>query len=236
MNQTFKPYRLISCAELRAIQKNFEHIIHQWNDEYALHPLNCSVSRTPKILTVPPLEDYILIGDVALLVQPDWAIIKHCLFGDHSACFDAQSKSLFSILLNQLLGTQSLQLKKAPDRPSIKDWFYTGAPSLVMTINQVMTIYLHPQWVLSALPLPELTQHPLAKLSDALAAEKVNLHVELNPVPLKLTDMVRLKVGDVIKTDHLLTTPLRLSINQKTICSVDIGKENSHKSIQITRT
>lgn len=234
----YRPYRLINDAEIRAIQQNFDRILCDWNHAYALHPLSCCVSRTSKDLCSPLPDgrgsDYLLVGDVALLVAPDWDVINDCLFGDRSNCFTTQSKTLFLMLLNDLLGTQSLDA--IPVTPPINNWFYTGSPALMLTINQTMTIYLHPTWVLSRLPLPESAHNPLVKIGDAVATENVRLYVELNPVPLKLTDMVHLKIGDVIKTDHPITTPLRLSLNQKAICSVEIGQDNSHKSIQITRT
>ena len=42
-----------------------------------------------------------------------------------------------------------------------------------------------------------------------------------------------LQVGDVIKTDHLLTSPLVLQHQKQTIAQVDIGENNHQKSIQI---
>lgn len=228
MNPIVKSYRLINDTELRVIQQNFDRILEEWNDAYALHSLSCTVTRP----TNPPNRcgsDDLLVKGVALLVQPDWKMLNHCLFGDCSHYFDAPSKSLFLTLLNQLVGTELLETMP------INDWFYPGSPALVLTINQTMAIYLNPQWVLKALPLPELTQQKLAELDDALAAERVTLDVKLNALPLKLADVVRLKIGDVIKTDHPLSVPLSLSLNQKTICCVDIGKDNFHKSIQITR-
>ena len=97
-----------------------------------------------------------------------------------------------------------------------------------------MTLYLHPQWVLQALPPHEIVQKPTGNLHDALDPQLLHWHVELSPVSLQLEDMIRLQVGDVIRTDHPLTMPLLLKNNQQTVCHVEIGETNHYKSIQIT--
>ncbi|HBI21901.1 MAG TPA: hypothetical protein DDY37_04865, partial [Legionella sp.] len=49
-------------------------------------------------------------------------------------------------------------------------------------------------------------------------------------------DMMSLQVGDVIKTEHRMTTPVTLTHQQHTVCHASIGATRSYKSIQITRT
>jgi len=211
---TFKPYRLINDPELKMLQQEFDNKLQRWNDEHAMFPLTSILGRSTQH------ADF----------TRDLSIIKQSLFGDESNCFNALTETLFKELLNQLLGTQLLD--------PIEDWFYTGTPALTLTLccaGKTMTLYLHPQWVLNALASENNPKKPISTLHQALSAQHIDLHIELNPVPLKLTDIARLSVGDIIKTDHPITKPAKLSHQQKPICSVDIGESNSFKSIQIAR-
>ena len=239
MNKKVKPFRLINCQELERLQQRFTNSLLLWNKQHALFSLSCHLScnQRTELLT----NEYVRFTEqekpVALLAQQDWSAIKNCLFGDVSACFNAVSETLFITLLNQLLSTQSLQ-QHSGHEIHFDEWFYSGAPSLTMTlsgVHQSMTLYLHPQWVLTALGPHEIIQPPMiGDLQSALEPQLLHWQVELNPVSLPLEEILRLQVGDVIRTDHPLTTPLLLKNNQQTVCHVDIGKINHYKSIQIT--
>lgn len=227
-----KPYRLINLLELSELQLAFEKKLQLWNDHYALLPLSCKVKRRPAPQLPEPREyTQIKDNDQLIALLQTGASIKHHLFNDTSNCFNALSDTLFITLINQLLGTQAPQLEICQN---LDDWFYTGSPALALTLN-TLTLYLNPQWVLNALPSHDKIQRPIMTISDALEAQPIPLQVELNPVTLRLNDVIHLQAGDVIKTDHPITTPLQLKQNKHPICTVEIGEINTYKSIQITR-
>ncbi len=217
MNAKFKHYRLINDLELRQLKQTFDEQLQCWNDTYALFPLTCALSRSS-------------MHPFTWMNNKDLPLIQYCLFGELSACFNNVTNTLFIELLNQLFGTQLTD-------PS-DDWFYPGSPSLTLTLsqaNQTMSIYIPPQWVLDTLPAPKTIQSATTDLHLALATQQLHLHVELSPLPLKLADIMRLQVGDVIQFDHPITQPARLVHQQKTLCDVDLGAADSYKSIQIAR-
>lgn len=247
MNSTCKPYRLINTQELNELQLAFEKKLQLWNEQYALSPLSCELTRNP----TPPIQHTCLMfygnaHPIALLHSNSplplvgeglgvrvnvRAIIKHHLFGNTADCFNTISDTLFITLINQLFDTPTSQLQI---EPNLDEWFYHGSPCLALTFNTI-TLYLHPQWVLNALPSHTKTQNIITNLTDALDPQPIQLQVELNPVSLRLNDVIRLQVGDVIKTDHPITTPLQLKQNQHLICTVEIGETHSYKSVQLTR-
>ena len=233
MSLVFKPYRLINTTELTTLEQRFSTILMDWNQQYALFPLSCHLSCHPEPLDIQPL----LISTKnpkALLDQLNLTLIKQCLFGDIADCFNATSERLFFELVNSLLDTESSEIDTK--EPSLDEWFYRGSPALALrlsSLNQHQTIYLHPQWVLNTLPVKEVEQKPMAPLDHALDSQVSLCHVELYPVSLPLDAIVRLQVGDVITTDHLLSTPLLLKNNTEAICHVDIGENSPFKSIQI---
>ena len=215
MKPIFKPYRLINRSELNALQQTVEQKLQVWNDAHALFPLSCTLTL------IKPKPAAIC----------DLSIIKHSLFGDQSDCFNTLTQMLFNELLTQLPGIQSIPLQE--------DWFYKGSPSLTLTLINAcgsMPLYLDSQWVLKNLPTCQSSTIPPVRLHEALASQDVVLHIELNPLPLKLADILRLQIGDVIKTDHPTTEPVKLTHQQQDICTVDIGESNQYKSIQITRS
>ena len=235
MNSNYKPYRLINTQELLELQLAFEKKLQPWNEQYALFPLSCELTRNP---TTPAIQNNAIMfydnaQPIALLpLVEERAIIKHHIFGDTSDCFNAISDMLFITLINQLVETQTQQLQA---RPNVDEWFYQGSPCLALTLNTI-PLYLHPQWVINALPSYPKVQKTIANLTDALEPQPIQLHVELNPVSLQLNNILRLRVGDVIKTDHPITTPVQLKQNQHFICTAEIGETRSYKSIQLTRS
>ena len=251
MNSIYKPYRLINSHELNALENAFKEKLRVWNEQYALFPLTCELRPIPlsnsrssvNYCETTPMAN----NDVLMVCEEDQPIalllplegkgvrgsIQHHLFGDTADCMNSLSDTLFLTLINQLLGTQTPQLHSC-NTQNLDEWFYTGSPALLLNLTNI-TLYLNPQWVINALPSYTKTQAPIKKLSEAIDPLSIPLHVELSPVSLRLNDIIQLKIGDVIKTDHPITIPLQLKQNQKTICSVEIGEANAHKSIQITR-
>ncbi len=116
------------------------------------------------------------------------------------------------------------------------EWFYSGSPSLAMNLNSgshLMTLYLHPQWMMKKIARPMRSLKPKVHLEEALSNQRLQCQVDLTPLSLKLNDVINLRVGDVIKTDHKLTDSLLLKHKQQAICPVELGETNLFKSIQI---
>ncbi len=233
-----KPYRLINRSELAELERFFLEKLLSWNEHHALFALSCELLHPEEFehFTTP----YTLFTEqhqpIALVINPNLSMMAHCLFGDLSDCFQSICERVWIDLLSHLLGAQSLQQQ---DSGPIDTWFYKGSAALALTLrcaNQLQTLFLHPQWVLNALPLYERTDKPIDSLDDALASTRLPLQIELSPVLLRLADITSLRVGDVIKTDHPITAALSLKHHQQIISSVHVGETNSIKSIQITRT
>lgn len=242
-----KPFRLINASELQHLQTCFDKRLAIWNDNYALHPLSCKLSYNPDHLstksmsrsvepTFRPHDLTALINHenqpIALCNQHDPCVIQQHVYGKNSTDFSDINETLFTSLLNQLFGTTSLQWRADAN---INDYLYTGSPGLALTIEST-TLYLHPQWVINALPQQRTAAEPVHLLNDALATQALPLQVALNPIPLRLSQIMHLQVGDVIQTDHPLSMPLLLKHGKETLCNVDIGDNHQTKTIQITRT
>lgn len=239
MSAQFKPFRLINSQELQAILQTFANQLRAWNQQYALFSLSASVNAHPK---APNAQEGTLFytkekKPLAFIAENNLSLVKEAVFGDLSDSFNPISKKFLIELIKSLLQSQNLeQCTLAADESIHKDWFYTGAPSLALnlsTVNHSLTVYLHPQWVLEQLPIHERIHKPKALVQEALASQALNCEVQMKPLQLPLEDIIRLKIGDVIKTDHLLSEPLRLVHKQQTICQAEAGSTNLYKSIQI---
>jgi len=240
MTDTIKPFRLINECEIKRLQQTIASNLSLWNEQYAMHALSLTLRAKCK---PPQCDNYrLFITDtgqpVALLLTEDLSVLTHCLFGDLSECFNPISEIHLITLLNQLLGTESLQPQPVGKREGFihETWFYKGAPTLRLTLSEAqyfLTVYLHPQWVLQALPKAKKIQKPKSDLQKALASQVLHCQIELAPLPLALNDVLQLQPGDVIKTDHPLSSLLLLNHQQQTICHVEIGANNYFKSIQI---
>ena len=237
MNKKYRSYRLINRSELQELRACLSKNLAEWNQRYALFPLVLELISKPQA----PCENSSMVwGDaqqgVALISQKSTAIMTRCLFGDESDCFSTISNELFIELLEQLLEISNL--KPRPE-DGHKEWFYTGAPTLKITLkgtHESLDIYLHPEWALSRLPVVRYSNKSAIKpIQDALDPESISLNVTFLPFSLSLDDLMCLQVGDVIKTDHLLTNPLVLQLNSQKMAQVDIGENNHQKSIQIRK-
>ncbi len=234
MNKKWKPFRLINGSELNYLHQRFAENLQIWNENYALHPLSCTLNQNHNGNDV--INPLWLITDannpLAICNKKDYALIKQSVFGNSSDCFDTVSETLLISLLNRLFGTESMQWHTAPN---MDEYCYTGSPGLTLTLEcetLSTALYLHPQWVVNALPQQRVAAKPVSSLDEALAPQILPLHVELSPISLQLSNLIHLQVGDIIKTDHPITIPLLLKHDKETICNVDIGEQ----SIQITRT
>lgn len=241
MNECLKPFRLINIRELKELEQSFAKKIQLWNEQYALFALAGSLSACPTSNEWG--MGYVFVTKeeqpIALLVQQDLAVLKQSLFGDTSDCFNSIAEMQLGLVLQQVIGIESLQKKplNGANNWVREEWFYTGSPTLALSLKvkeQALTVYLHPKWVLQALPRSAGIKPSKIDLEEALSPQLLEWQVELTPMRLQVKNMLSLRVGDVIKTDHLLSTPLLLKHQQQTVCHGEIGKTNHYKSIKIT--
>ena len=227
MKSPFKPYRLINGIERSLLQQRFEQQLLPWNEQHALFPLSIRLRLSP---TTAPQQNVCWAKAQATWCTPDLSMIQNSLFGDESPCFHRVTETLFNALITDLFGDEPLD--------PIEDWFYPGTPSLTLTFvsaDQTKAVYLHPQWVIKALPAHQTAKQSTVSLHQALATQSIPLNVDLMPITLNVSDILRMQIGDLIKTDHPVTEPAALFYEQTSIASVEIGESNSYKSIQITR-
>lgn len=233
MTIRFKPFRLINELELCQLEQDLSDALQAWNTEFALFPLSLKLDCNPKPLAITGGSVF-AANDlaVALLPEQNLSVLMHCLVGDVSDCFADISNSMFLTLLQHLLGAGLIENSTCVH----DEWFYTGSPSLALTLRSgeySLNIYLHPQWVLHALPRKEQLPKPKIPLQEALDSQVLHCQVELHPLTLQLDKLLRLKPGDVIKTDQSLATPMLLKHLQQTVCQATPGETNQFKSIQI---
>lgn len=231
---TMRPFRLIAQTELNKLQQRFDGRIEIWNEHYAIHPLSCKLDKNVNLHD--DIDTLWLIADangpIALCEKQDLHLIQQSALNTQSPSFHAISENLLLSLLNQLFDTESLQWQITTHRD---EYDYTGSPSLRLTLECKpfsTTLYLHPLWVLNALPKAVTASKPMCSVDEALSTHPLALSVELSPITLPLFNLMQLRVGDVIKTDHPMTKPLLLKNGETTISNVDIGEQ----SIQISRT
>lgn len=237
MITAFKPFRLINDQEIACLQERLAARLQNWNKEHALFPLSSDLQRSP----VTPLGSTAMqaICDtshypLALMINTDLSAVKYSLFADVSSSFERISHGLFIKLIGELLETPVLPAPQYSVEPT--DWFYKGSASLCLVLSTGqyrIELYLHPQWVLSALSVRAGKKPRLGVLDDALQSLSLSCQVELLPMSLSLDDLLNLQVGDVLSTDHPLDKPLSLACQNHGICLVRAGADGISKTIQI---
>jgi len=68
----------------------------------------------------------------------------------------------------------------------------------------------------------------------ALASESTQLEVKLTGVHLKVSDLVKLKPGQVLITDTLLSQPFELQVAGKKVTECYLGKKSNNKAIIVS--
>ncbi|MDI9817548.1 MULTISPECIES: FliM/FliN family flagellar motor C-terminal domain-containing protein [unclassified Legionella] len=239
MSGKCKPYRLLSPHERQTLQQHFLKVIDQWNQEYPAKPIHCQLTSAHK----PEKPDKLRLlqqheRPLALVDSCYLSFMNDCHFLSTADCFDDVSENLFISLIKQLLTVEDPAW--AMGSINTEDWFYPGSPCLALEFtsdHSHFDLYLHPEWVLAQ--LPDYQYQPasaLGKLHDALAEEHLELQVVLEPFDLPVNQLLNLQVGDLIKTDHRLTLPLHLQHEQKIVATVDIGQNQTYKSIQLRKS
>jgi hypothetical protein len=231
-----KPFRLLGASTLIGLKTRIIQRLQHWQDDYACSPLQCQLERARAPLSHTQTL-WLLATEkqpIAIMPHHDLSRFKECLFGTQENCFEQISRTLFFQCIAQLLETEPLKCQPVPKTLSLNSWFYHGAPLIMLTLEQI-PLYLHPQWTCNA--LPKLAPSPLVlmPLSKAYDKQTLALQVVLTPLSLPLKDLTVLKVGDVIKTDHALDTPMKLKLQHHALCTVKLGEALKQKTIQLTR-
>lgn len=143
------------------------------------------------------------------------------------------SKQVLTHALNAFFNTNDLSLQTTEN---LKDWFYQGSPCLEIHFKlkaEDCSIFVNPEWISDqALPLQNKNS-PLANLSECLGEERIELSVQFSGFELSLKDLAGLSEGDVIELDHALASPLTLTLKNKTLSPVTLGKKEQHKAIKL---
>lgn len=233
-----KPYRLINASELQGLNQYFNQVLQDWNMNYAVMPLQLHLATLPKdYQTSATVMFHSSNQDLALHDSNYQSIINQVLFGTDKTCFNTTSQDLFLILLQQLFKVDTGQFKTNPS--SNLDWFYAGSTSLLLTLScgeVQFTMVLNPDWVYQQLPQHQLSKDSLDSLDEALAKESVTLALELIPSTLSLKQIASIQVGDILSTDHPITTPLRVTRKNEVFAHAELGQSAQHKSIVLKRS
>lgn len=235
MKKHYKPFRLINSSELATITQRLTNALDAWNEQHALFALTSTMQAHPIHQTCT--EGYCFTNEqeqpLAFVRQTDLSLIKQATVGETSNCFDSLALTLLTNLLQTVLGVTTLTQQLTDVEAD--NWFYRGAPTLTWTLHlgkDQLAIFLLPSWVLQQITTTT-TVKPKTALQAALATQLMHGQVALKPIHLKVKDVVALRVGDVISTEHPLTQALELTHKNQSICEVHIGASNQHKTIQI---
>jgi hypothetical protein len=240
MKHIYKPFRFINASEMKKFHKKITSLLQAWNEKFTIEDLKCSLSlesvpNSQKFCTQSLLLLSNLHRSFALIEKEYQKTIQHCLFGQNDACFTAVSDYVFLELLNSLFGKTNLVLK--PNTSSIKEWIYTGSPTLICTFNNANTkfsVCLHPAWLIEQIPsVPKKLD--LDKLEKAIAEQSVPLGVELKPIYLSLQDIKQIQIGDVVTTHHKIEDLLILTKEQQVLGFLN-NKSAAYPTIQIRKT
>ncbi|WP_298626870.1 FliM/FliN family flagellar motor C-terminal domain-containing protein [uncultured Legionella sp.] len=232
-----KPYRLINSHELKQLSLPIQELLDYWNSTYSLTPLTMELNLPPKEYF--PEEQYLVSLDdtpLASINKNYIEVINQALFGINKPCLNAVSQELILILLNLILKTEHATI--ATESRSTQDWFYRGSTSLLLSLHTLTdhaTIVLHPDWVYQNLPHSHTCPNDLKSLDDAVAKHRLSLSLELGSITLPLQQLVSLKAGDVIATDHPINSPLCLKQQDEVIAQAELGQSSQYKSIILKR-
>lgn len=228
-----KPYRLINASEMQELHQHFSQVLQQWNDEYCVSPLSLHCVTTSKNYHA---INAAMIPDLALVEGDYLSVINQALFGNDKPCFNLASQKLWITLLNNLFKTEQCDLPQSiQENPR---WFYAGSTSLSLTLccnENNFTLILNPDWVYQQLPESKVMQSELHSLNDALAEQTVSLCLELVPSTLSVKNITDIQVGDVLSTNHPLTSTLRVTRGNQLFAQAELGQSSQHKSILLKR-
>lgn len=232
-----KPYRLINASELQALNQHFSQVVADWNEEYALMPLSLQLSlpqKDYKVLKTLRLQEP--SDDLAMVSGDYLTVLNYALFNCDKPCFHATSQKLGLSLLGALCQSELCTLQQNIGK--VPDWFYAGSTSLLLSLSCTQSHFslaLNPNWVYQQLP-QQKTLATLDSVDEALAKHTLKLGVELLPSKLSIKNLAGMQVGDILTTNHPLSTPLNLTRNNELLAQAELGHSAHHKSIVLKRS
>ena len=252
-----KPYRLINSQEMEELNQHFTQVIHDWNDEYALTPFDVYLAAPTKEYEVSQVLNIIANNQTVAIIEHHYLdLLNQILFGDNKPCFNSVSQELMLILLRKLFKLEQCSINEAT--APIPNWFYKGSTCLLLTLKitpqlsplqdieplttkeeltlNKLTIILNPEWVYQSLAPNKTIKNNLDSLDEAIADRELTLNLELRPLSLPINQLINIQIGDVIATDHPITTALRLTQNEQLIAEAQLGQSSLHKSIVLKRS
>lgn len=232
-----KPFRLINSVELKMLEQHFSLLLLDWNKQYSLMPLTLKRVLPAKEYCSPQLKCVVDHDPLALIDEHYLTLVNQALFGENSSCFNPASQELFCTLLNQFFKVNQCSIHHCSNE--IPDWFYPGSTCLLLIIscnNTDFTLVLNPTWVYQNLPQKKRQGKMAHTFDEALSEQKINLNLELTPFSLPLQQLINLEVGDVLVTDHPITTSVRLMHKEKLLAQAELGQSLPCKSIVLKRS
>ncbi len=229
------PYRLINKHEQKQLALQVHARLNQWNEQYALHPLNITLLSPNEMnehasLSIIQDDD---AQDIAGIESSMQELMTYCLFASDDLYFSAVTESLTLELLTILLGQQCLSSSAQHDASS---WIYSGSPCLVLHLqcHQFQSaVWLSPNWVHHALPMIAQHRAPPDSLHNALDDKPLTLTLELGELSIPLNQLMHLHPGDVLVCDHQLNQPLYLKHQHQAIAKAELGHIDCAKSLII---
>jgi len=233
-----KPYRLINSLEMAGLNHHFNQVLQEWSEEYAQKSLTMTLSAPPEQYKLPKACPIFAEGELLALIDDDYLNrINNLLFGENHSCFNATSSELLLLLIQRLFKVDHCLLE--PGHQPSPHWIYKGSTCLLLHLGSAqvhLSLIINPDWIYQNLTPICLGKNHLDSLDEALTKEVLNLNLESIPLSLPINQLINMQIGDVITTDHPLTTPLRLMQNEQLIAQVDLGQSSPYKSIMIKRS
>lgn len=219
------------------LARHFEEQLTHWNNTYSFTPLSIELSLPPKGYHA----DYGLIihahdVPVASIDKEYLPLVNHSLFGIHDDCFNPSGEELFQVLIKQFLKKEHCAV--STHECSIQEWFYRGSTALILTLScntNKVTMALHPDWVYQNLLPSQNNKKNRESLDEAVAQQPLSFTLLLNTLTLPLNQLMALKKGDVIATDHLISEPLKVTQHEHFIAHAELGQSSLYKSIVLKR-
>lgn len=230
-----KTYRLINRSEMKALAPKVDALIqtftHYTSSEIQFHWRQNEESPTGAHWQSWQHHETCLCQ----IAQIDIQQLTHHLLDTQPThpLYEQFTLEVLQQALKAFFATDDLNRVASPLNQS---WFHPGSPclSLNLTIHGMnFLVYFNPQWILNHVPEIDKSCKQLVSAKHALSDEKLELTVHLNPFTIPLAQLSQLHPGDVIALEQTRFQPLHLTQNNRVIASTHLGRDKTHKAIQI---
>jgi flagellar motor switch/type III secretory pathway protein FliN len=113
----------------------------------------------------------------------------------------------------------------------------SGAVEVLVTTAPGLRLLLAPEvaarWCRGTGPRAPDRRERLAAATSALAALPVRLHVGLEGCELELAALQELQVGDVVRLDHALASPVAVRHGKEHLCHAYLGRRGNRKAVEL---